>query len=246
MNRFNSRVGISALLIGLTLAGTVASSSAQDAPDVDDLQETVEALSTEIAEIQYDSIPEVEELDQEAFDELLAEAQANDPVSGPEDGEIVHDADFIRLWYVAGTYDDFALDVTFENPRDEDDGPFDFGAELRIHGDYLNPARIYLIFDSDGDWLASVGTDDEWAAEEEFPLADGRVRGMDAAAGGENSLTIVMIGNEVHFAVNGEYISSFGVPFDSAGFLAIGTGFFTGSAINGETTPYRDLTVWEI
>lgn len=246
MTNSKTRTGIATLLIGLAVLGSFATSSAQDSSDIDDMQGTVEALSTEIAVIQYDSIPEVDEIDQEEFDALLEDAQADDPASGPEDGEIAHDSEFIQLWYLNGTYDDFALEVTFENPRDEDDGPFDFGLELRVHGDYLNPSRTYLIFDSDGDWVASVGTDDEWAAEEEFDLANGRVRRLDAAAGGENSLIVVMIGYEVHFAVNGRYISSFGVPFDSAGFLAIGTGFYTGSAINGEITPYRDLTIWAL
>src|SRR5690349_21560760 len=175
----------------ISIVGSAGPVMAQDA-DVDDLEATVEAIETRIAEIRLDDVPEVDEIDQDAFDELVAEIKADDPVFGPESGEIVHDPEFIRLWYASGYHENFLLEATFGNPYEEDGADFDFGIEFRISGNYMNPSRGYLIVDSSDNWVAAIGTDEEWSGSDETTLADGRFRAIDTDAGGENSLTLLV------------------------------------------------------
>lgn len=238
-----------ALVLSISLGSLIAlsgSGSARQTDEIEDLQATVEALEEEISDLQIESIPEVAEIDQADFDDLVEQIKADDPIFGPEDGEILQDPSFIRVWYAVGQPVDFLLEATLGNPWSEDEGPFDFGAEIRIHGDYLNASRIYLIIDSDGNWMAAAGTDDQWSNEEETTLGEGRYRRVDTDEGGENTLTVIAIGQEVHFAINGDYVSSFGVPYVTAGSLAIGTGFFSGNTIEDGVTPFSDYAVWEV
>lgn len=238
-----------ALILAFSLGGMLSvagSGSARQTDEIEDLEATVEALEEEILELQVESIPEVDEIDQAEFDDLVDEIKADDPIHGPEDGEIFHDPSFIRVWFAAGHPADFLLEATFGNPWGEEEGPFDFGIEARIHGDYLNGSRIYLIVDSDGNWVAAAGTDEQWANEDEIPLGDGRYRRLDTDEGGENTLTVIAIGQEVHFAINGDYVSSFGVPYVAEGSIAIGTGFYGGNTVEDGVTPFTDYAVWEI
>lgn len=234
------------IIAGLVFALNSGWALAQNEPRIEDLQATVEAVQTEIAEMQRDSIPEVDEIDQDEFDELIEGITAEEPTYGPVDGEIQHSEEFIDVKYALGQYQNFLLQVTFEQPFDDDDAKFDFGAELRIHGDYENPTRIYVVVDSDDNWYIAYATDEEWSNSEELELGSGRYRGVETDAGSENVLTLLVDGQVLHLAINGEYVSSVGLPLGGPGALSIGTGFYVDRTERGESTPYTDFAVWEL
>lgn len=242
MNRRRFAVALAVAPAVPSLATRVA---AQDSdPDIAEMQETVEAMQTEVATAGYDSIPEADELSQSRFDRKLANATEAEPAFGPTKGSLSHDEQYIALEFSAGYYANFVLSARFTNPIEDADETFDFGVEFRISGDYVTPSRIYLIFSGNGSWYASVGTDEEWSAEEELNLGTGEASSFDDSVDGVNELTLIVEDQQAHFAINGEYVASIGLPPAVVGAVAIGTGFYTGDAVDGRVTRFREFTVW--
>lgn len=178
-----------------------------------------------------------DELTQREFDDLLDEAEEQDPVFGPEDGSLEHDPDIITLELAGVDVTNFVAFAEFVNPADGSDQLFDIGLQFRIATQNDEPINIQFIVLSTGDWgLGETGAD-------EF-LATGTYEDFGDREGDENDLTVIADDEWIHLAINGDYLGSVEVDYEISGDIAVGTAFLTESYIDGGETEYADFTIW--
>jgi hypothetical protein len=177
---------------------------------------------------------QADELTQREFDRLLDAAAENEPVYGPEEGELILDQQKVAASFSDVTLADFVASVTFQNPFAGTRQQFDYGIQFRITEDeYL---RFILL--SDGTW-AIVEGDDEILASDVY-------EDIDAGRRGENTLTVYAEADLVHAAINGDYVGSVEVSNDNEGEIAIASGYMEDSFQDGAVTGFAEFTVWEI
>lgn len=163
------------------------------------------------------------------------------PIYGPESGTMPHDDDeFIETVYADPTPANFVMQVEVDNPYTDATGLWDFGLIFRQE-DVDNEAR--LIVGSDGEWLLYDRT-----AGTSTIVQEGDISGqINLAADGSNVLQLIANGSQGYFFVNGEFISDLDLSFRTEpGDIALATGFFASTEINGEITPYQDFTLWSL
>ncbi len=167
-----------------------------------------------------------------ANDDLIA-------LAGPLNGAIAHEDDsLIETEYLEISPADFILQATFENPFGAADGRWDAGIIFRQAG---GDDELRLVFRSDGVWNLNNRVD----SEDNF-LAEGDLSAyLDSSANGENEVVLVALADVGYFFLNGNLVSF--LTFDgrvNTGNIAIGTGFYSSDEVAGESTGYRNLTVW--
>jgi hypothetical protein len=181
---------------------------------------------------------QAEQLSQREFDDLVEEAQADDPVVGPEEGELDLDPDRVSLQAADVEPADFLAVATFQNPYSGNRQQFDYGFQFRSLPEEDNGAFLRFIVISDGSWGITDGSEDVIEA--------GGYDELDVSRRGENSLTLYADGDTVHLAINGDYVASVEVPYVDAGGFAVGTGFLFESFQEDSVTGYSDFTIWDL
>jgi hypothetical protein len=181
---------------------------------------------------------QADELTQRQFDRLINGATADDPVYGPEEGELELDPDSVSLARADVQLEDLVATATFQNPYAGSRGQFDYGIQFRSASTGKSPQYLRFLVLSDGTW----GITDS----DQNVIVNGVYDGLDDSRRGENTLTVYAEGGLVHVAINGDYVGSAEVDIDGEGRVAVGTGFFGDSYQDGAATGYTDFTVWEI
>lgn len=181
---------------------------------------------------------QADELSQRDFDDLVEEAQSEDPVYGPEEGELEHDPERVTFEYAGVELSDFLATATFQNPYAASSGQFDYGIQFRGHDENGTARFLRFILISDGTWGITDGTEDVLISDVYDDIDDSRR--------GENAMTIYAEGDVVHLAINGDYVGSVEVSFDDPGDIAVGTSFLADSFQEDEVTEFTDFTIWEI
>jgi hypothetical protein len=185
-------------------------------------------ISTHRAAAQADGIS------QSDFDDLVDEATADDPVYGPEEGDLDLDPDRVTFSTADVTPADFYAEATFQNPYASSTGQFDYGIQFRS-GDQ-NFLRFIVV--SDGTWGITDGTQDVLASDTYDNVDDSRQ--------GQNTLAVYADGDTIHVAINGDYVGSAQTDNTDEGRISVGTSFLPDSIVEGETTSFTDFNVWEL
>jgi hypothetical protein len=177
---------------------------------------------------------QADELTQREFDRLIDDATADDPLYGPEEGELELDGGKGAIAFADLEAADFVAAVKFQNPWAGTRQQFDYGVQFRLTDD----ASLLFALISDGRW-ALVGEGDE-------PLASGAYDDVDASRSGENTVTVYAEGSLVHLAINGDYVGSAEVENDGEGRIAVASGILDDSQKAGGVATFADFTVWEL
>jgi len=157
------------------------------------------------------------------FAAVLAGRDSADCLAGPLAGSFV-----ARGGQGAGVMtENFSATVTFVNPMEQTETPWDFGFAFHRVGDTFQ--SIYV--DSKGFWYYQ-GT------------RSGFVPTFDATSGATNTLDLVVEGNMARFGVNREFVGSIDLPPPTASDVYVGTGFFEGHDVEGREIRLRAVEVW--
>ena len=164
--------------------------------------------------------------------------QRSDPDFGPSSGSLVHALDgFIKSEYTGVEARDFVAEAVFYNPYAAATGSWDIGFLFR-ETDINNQFRLTV--ESDGEW--SLTAQEGEAAD---VVESGVVNDLNAGAGGANRLTLMANGETGYFFINGRYVSVLDLSaWNVAGDIGVGTSFYEGNEIEGETTAYEEFAVW--
>jgi hypothetical protein len=178
----------------------------------------------------------VTEMDQATFADLAAAAEAESPVAGPSDGELVEALGSATVAPAGVELERFVARAVFVSPSDAAEQPWDFGIAFR---EQENGDHYRLTITSDGSWEYQIGL--------QAALAGGRVPSLRFEAGAQNTLEIVVSGDAAAFAVNGSYVSDLDVSdLDGPADVWIGAGFHRANAEDGRVTRFQDFTVWDL
>jgi hypothetical protein len=182
---------------------------------------------------------QADELTQREFRTLVEDAQeADDPVFGPEDGELEHDPDRVSLTPSGVDVSDFLVSVTFQNPYAGSRQQFDYGIQFRSQNESGDARFLRFIVISDGTWGLTDGVED---------IVDtGQYDDLDDSRRGENELIVYADGDVVHLGINGDYVTSLEVSLDDPGDIAVGTSFLSDSFEEGAVTEFTDFAIWEL
>lgn len=182
---------------------------------------------------------QADELTQKEFRALLKDAEAEDPLYGPEDGELIADPDVVSLENADVEVADALIEATFTNPHAADDDPFDYGIQFRVVRDNSGSLVLRFIVLSTGAWgVSETGADDL--------LLTGTYDDLDLDEGGENDLAVYADGDVVHLGINGDYVGSAEVSLEDAGDVAVGATFLGDSFVEDSVTEFSDFTIWEL
>lgn len=162
----------------------------------------------------------------------------NDANFGPTAGDLVHAVDgFIKSYYADLNVRDFLADAVFYNPYDAADGDWDIGYLFR-ETDINDQFRLTV--ESSGDWSLTAQEGD--AAD---IVNSGVVNSLNMGAGAANRLTLLADGETGYLFVNGRYVAALDLSARNvAGDVGVGTSFYEGNEVEGETTTYEEFTIW--
>jgi hypothetical protein len=162
------------------------------------------------------------------FEDALEARSATTRDAGPFADVLVQRLGSLTLWGSDTTPAPFSATVTFVNPTEQTETPWEVGfAFAWIPG--RDAQNVYL--DSEGFWY-SAGT------------PSGFVPAFDTAPGAENTLDLVVEGDAALFGVNGAFVARLDLPTPpGSGFMA-GTGFSSNHVVDGREIVFRDFTVW--
>lgn len=165
------------------------------------------------------------------------------PLEGPYDGELVHEDDGrIELFMPDVTMRDFVVAVIFENPYSSDVAAWNYGFLFR----YTDATAQYrLILSSDAGLRLHRHDGQAQAADMDVFEIPGEAR-FRTHAGGENEVLLAVSGDEGYVLINGVYAAKLDLSDRIvSGNVAIGSGFFTDSEVEGESTAYSDFRFFE-
>lgn len=182
-------------------------------------------------------LAQADEISQRDFEDLLDEAEENDPIFGPEEGELEHDPEIVSLSYSGVDVADFVATATFLNPYAGSRQQFDMGIQFRSAPGDDGASFIRFIVLSSGVWAVTE------TGNEELVLS-GEYEDLDIGRNGENDLTVIADGDLVHLGINGDYVGSAEVAIDDPGDIALGTAFLGDSYQDGAATEFVDFTIW--
>jgi hypothetical protein len=175
----------------------------------------------------------VTEEDATRFADALATRNDAASLAGPFAGTLVQQ-EGLRIVKSAGiTEEDFAATITFTNPTEQTETPWDVG--FAFHGTQ-DTAQIVAV-DSDGVWFYQDSLNRTLQAA---PLS-----ALDPSPGATNTLGLVVEGTTALFGVNGELVANIELPPSTASDILVGTGFFIDHAVEGREIAFRDFEVWE-
>jgi hypothetical protein len=132
---------------------------------------------------------------------------------------------------------DFSATVTFVNPRDPSEIPWDVGIAFHVNLEQQLKLRgVYL--DSGGSWyytdILQGGIQQSGAAPT-----------FDPSPGGVNTLDLIVDGGTALFGANGAFVARIELPGASSGDVMAATNFHVGNVEEGREITFSNFQVWE-
>lgn len=165
---------------------------------------------------------------------------AVDPVFGPDSGALIHNAQdtFITTFYSEVTIENFVVEVTFLNPYNVDTVGWSHGVLFRDNEE----GQYRVMFDSAGNWELTLVLGSEFRN-----IQTGVLSNVLDKKSERNTIRLAVDGDSGAFNFNGELIAQLDLSEHSGfGDVAIGTGMYEFTEIDGANTPYEDLTIYPI
>ncbi|WP_420645199.1 serine/threonine protein kinase [Candidatus Leptofilum sp.] len=163
------------------------------------------------------------------------------PIFGPVDDTIPHDDDeFLESLYAGASPANFVMRTEMVNPYGTGTGSWDFGLIFRQRE---VDDELRLVVRSDGLWTLN----DRTPGANNILQEGDALSYLDLNSGGSNSFELIASGDVGYFFLNGEFVSQLDLSSrTNAGDMALGTGFYSSSEIDGETTDFNDFTLWPV
>lgn len=215
---------------GTALAGAVATQAARTTATAG-ARETLAAA------------PQATEQAWAALAVALGVNQARTLIHGPESGSLVHNADDTQvvLHIVETNLRDFVVEVRFYNPYATSQGEWDYGLMLRHTG---GNEQLRLSVSSDGTWELRNVTGD---VDNATVIHEGSVSNLDTSQNGYNTFLVICQGERGFFYLNSSPVASLDLSSRmNAGWIALGTGMWTGHEINGAQTRFENFVIWSL
>lgn len=165
--------------------------------------------------------------------DVIGAREARPPLSGPQAGSLVQQAEFATVNAAGVTVTDFTARVVFQNP-DDASAPWDFGFDFGRDGDTSQRVMV----DSTGVWRYSP-----------FPTGasdSGPASTLDTAPGGVNTLDLVIDGDTGILGVNGAYVASLPLPPAVESDVFVTSGVYGSTTVDGRELLFDDFTVWAL
>jgi len=165
---------------------------------------------------------------------------ALDPIFGPDSGSLIHNAQdaFITTFNADIAIENFIVEVTFLNPYNVDTVGWSHGILFRDN----EQGQYRVIFDSAGNWELTLVLGDEFR-----DIQTGILSNVLDKKSERNSIRLAVDGDTGAFNFNGELIAQLDLSEHSGlGDVAIGTGMYEFTEIDGANTPFEDLTIYPI
>lgn len=162
---------------------------------------------------------------------------------GPRNDAIEHDTDDGKIdthrTYVHIT--DGIIEAQFSNPYSEREGDWSSGFLFRHNG--RGQFHVVVVNES-ARWYHGLRTGD---ADHEQELADATSSYISTGSTGTNHIRIIILGPNGWLFVNGNYVDKLrlGGLLEPGSVSAVG-GYFSGDGVDGESTRYRNFTIWSI
>ena len=162
---------------------------------------------------------------------------------GPRNGAIEHDPDsgFINAHDSFTSLQNGIIEAQFSNPYSAREGDWSSGFLFRASG----PEEFHaVVVDESAWWYHRLRTGDADHAQE---LADAASPYISAGSTGTNHIRIIMLGPNGWLFVNGNYVDKLrlGGWTEPGSVSAVGV-YFSGDGVDGESTRYRNFTIWSI
>ena len=162
---------------------------------------------------------------------------------GPRNGAIEHDPDGGLI----DAHDSFTslqngiIEAQFSNPYSAQEGSWSSGFLFRRNDQWQFHV---VVVDESAWWYHGLRTGD---ADHEQELAGAASPYISTGSTGTNHIRIIMLGSDGWLFVNGNYVDKLRL----GGWLEPGTvsavgGYFSGDGVDGESTRYRNFTIWSI
>jgi hypothetical protein len=152
-------------------------------------------------------------------------------IFGPTSVELKHDPsdNQVKVERAGVSLRDFVVQAAFLNPYSTTRGMWDYGFKFRGTGN----ASFRLIVTSKERWyLLYPGEVNASQASQSGTLSN-----LDTSVGAGNNLVFIAIGVRGYFFVNGLFVDTLDLSAKTdAGDVSVGTGFYSGSEIEGEST----------
>ncbi|MBX3070643.1 MAG: hypothetical protein KF883_09125 [Thermomicrobiales bacterium] len=230
-------------------AETTPTAAAPQDPAAQSTSESEEAASTSesegttpIPEATAISSPEVSpvaEIDGEAvLEELRVQVADQDPVFGPESGDVVQGVGSIDIESSGVSVEDFYTSVRFTNPASatDPDHPWDVLIGFWHEG---GDEQVRVVVASDGTWSAAQGT--------ARPTVSGEATSIDLGPARGNVIELAVVDGTGYLAINGEFVAAFAAPgAPQPGDIWIASGTFPENVQPGEKTLFSDWSVWSL
>jgi len=142
-------------------------------------------------------------------------------------------ADEAQIVFFDASLSAFMASVTFTVP-DTTDGLADFGFQFWGAGE----ERVRIVVDT----LQGV-----YATHADEALRLGTASGFETAPGAQNTLQLLVDGNQALFGINGELVSAMelrGAPVDDRVNILIG--LYAEDSVQDRVTEYQDFRVWDL
>lgn len=163
---------------------------------------------------------------------------------GPRNGSIQHDPDDGLI----DGHDSFTslqngiIEAQFSNPYSEREGDWSSGFLFRHNG----PRQFHgVVVNESARWYHGLRTGD--ADHEQELASDVNSAYISTGSTGTNHIRIIMLGPNGWLFVNGNYVDKLrlGGWLEPGRVFAV-AGYFSGDGVDGESTRYRNFTIWSI
>ncbi|WP_420630058.1 serine/threonine protein kinase [Candidatus Leptofilum sp.] len=164
-----------------------------------------------------------------------------EPIFGPVDDTIPHDNDeFLESLYAGASPANFVMRTEIMNPYGPGTGSWDFGLIFRQRE---VDDELRLVVRSDGLWTLNdrtPGTNNILQEGDALPY-------LNLNSGDSNIFELIAVGDFGFFFLNEILVAQLDLSSrDNPGDMALGTGFYSSSEIDGEATDFFDFTLWPV
>jgi serine/threonine-protein kinase len=162
-------------------------------------------------------------------------------IFGPVSSTLPHnDDDFIETDYADASPANFVMSVEMVNPYGSATGNWDFGLIFR---EATIDDEMRLVVRSDGSWSLN----DRTADNNNF-IQEGNVpQYLNLDVGSSNLFQLIAIGNNGYFFLNNNFVSQLDLSSrTNSGDIALATGFYASTEIDGEVTSYNNFGIWPV
>ncbi|VAW42789.1 hypothetical protein MNBD_CHLOROFLEXI01-38, partial [hydrothermal vent metagenome] len=162
-------------------------------------------------------------------------------VFGPISNTLPHNDDnFIETDYADASPANFVMSVEMVNPYGSVTGDWDFGLIFR-QAEIDDEMR--LVVRSDGSWSLN----NRVADNNDFIQEGNASQYLNLNVGDSNLFQLIVIGDTGYLLLNNDFVSQLDLSSrTSSGDIALATGFYASTEINGEVTPYNNFTLWPV